>query len=367
VNGRFADVIGNRVDEESTVWFQDYHFGLAPRIVRESNPDVFQMHFFHIPWPSPDVFRICPQAEALLDGLLGNDLLGFHCSRYSAQFMNCVDQLLEESTVDWSTGTVVHKGHSTRVKNIPFGVDAEDIQNSTAAADPGSWSQFCSRHNIDTDNTVAIGVDRLDYTKGIPQRLEALERLFETRPELLGEFTYIQKGCTTRERIPAYQRLREQIEDKIHSLNDRFGTADWSPVVYSTEMFDRDVLLSMYRNSDMAVVGPLRDGMNLVAQEYVAARTDGDGVLVLSDQAGLHDVLGDAAVTVSPHDVGAFATVIREAVTMPAAERRSRMGRLREAVAANDLSTWTDRNLQAAERLLNREEPSLGGGWIGDV
>ena len=172
----------------------------------------------------------------------------------------------------------------------------------------------------------------------MPQRLEALERLFETRPDLRGEFTYIQKGCVTRERIPAYQRLGERIEGKIHSLNDRFGTSDWSPVVYTTKMFDRDVLLSLYRHSDMAIVGPLRDGMNLVAKEYVASQIDNDGVLLLSPFAGAVDQLGESALKFDPHDTANATDALARAVEMREREQRRRMLDLRYEVHEKDLS-----------------------------
>jgi trehalose 6-phosphate synthase len=348
VNERFAETIGEHIDDGTTIWFQDYHFTLAPRIVRENNPEVFQMHFFHIPWPAPEVFRLCPQAETLLRGLLGNDLLQFHCSRYSAQFLTCVDQLLEGAVVDWSTGTVTFEGRDTRIETIPFGIDADDIESMATDADTIFWLRFCTEHDIDTDTTIALGVDRLDYTKGIPERLEAIERLFETRPDLRGELTYVQKGSPTRERIPAYQELREEIEDSIRSLNDRFGTDDWSPVVYTTTMFDREELCSLYRYSDVAVVGPLRDGMNLVAKEYVASQVDNDGVLLLSPFAGADEELGHAAVEFDPYDTESAAEAIVRSFEMDSGERRERIQKLRSKVHETDLSWWLEEIVDTA-------------------
>lgn len=351
VNEQFAESISNHVDDGTTVWFQDYHFTLAPRIVREKNPDVFQMHFFHIPWPAPEVFRLCPQAETILEGLLGNDLLQFHCSRYSAQFLTCVDQLLDDAIVDWSTGTVEYEGWTTRVETIPFGVDADEIQSIAADADGIFWLRFCAKHKIESDTTIALGVDRLDYTKGIPERLDALEHLFETRPDLRGELTYVQKASPTRERIPAYQELREEVEERIKSLNERFGTDDWSPVVYTTTMFDREELFSLYRYSDMAVVGPLRDGMNLVAKEYVASQVDNDGVLLLSPFAGADEQLGDAAVEFDPYDTESATDGLERALEMDTAEQRARMRKLRQQVHNTDLSWWLDEVVNTAKEV----------------
>ncbi|AWB28331.1 alpha,alpha-trehalose-phosphate synthase (UDP-forming) [Halococcoides cellulosivorans] len=348
VNAQFADVVSGHVDSDTTVWFQDYHFVLAPRMVRAAAPDAFQMQFFHIPWPAPDVFRLCPQSEAILDGLLGNDLLVFHTPRYCANFLQCVDQHCDGATVDWDTDSVVSEGRTTQLAAIPLGVDAPTIRDTVAADDSVAWAQFRARHDVG-EETVAIGVDRLDYTKGIPRRLDALERLFETRPDLRGEFTYIQKGAPSREGIPAYQRLRETVEDRIRALNDRFGTDEWSPVVYTTRTLDRDVLYSLYRHSDMAIVSPLRDGMNLVAKEYVAAQVDSDGVLLLSPFTGAYEQLGEAAVAFDPYDTDRAAEAIERAIEMDDAERWRRMRRLRRAVHETDLAWWLDEAAATAD------------------
>jgi len=351
VNEQFADAALEHVDEDATVWFQDYHFALAPRMVLADEPDAFLMHFFHVPWPAPDVARLCPQVSSLLDGLLGNDLLGFHRPRYCAQFIHCVDQLLDEASIDWATGTVAYKGKTTRVEAFPFSVDADDIRRTAEETDGTFWAQFRDEHGIDEDTTVALGVDRLDYTKGIPERLDALERLFEARPDLHGDLTFVQKGCGTRGRIPAYQRLREEVEDRIRALDGRFGTDEWSPIVYTTEMYDREDLISLYRHSDLALVSPLRDGMNLVAKEYVAARTENDGVLLLSPLTGAAEQLGHAAVEFDPYDTASAAEAMERALAMDGEERAVRMRALRRQVHESDLSQWLDDVLEAAEEI----------------
>lgn len=347
VNAQFADVVAGHVDSDTTVWFQDYHFVLAPRFLRAAVPDAFQMQFFHIPWPAPDVFRVCPHGEAILDGLLGNDLLKFHTPRYCANFLECVDQHLPGATVDWDADSVVYEGRQTQVAAIPLGVDAPSIRETAAAADSVAWAQFVARHGMG-ETTVAIGVDRLDYTKGIPRRLDAIERLFETRPDLRGEFTYVQKGAPTREGIPAYQRHRATVEDRIRDLNDRFGTSTWSPVVYTTRTLDRDVLVSLYRHSDLAIVSPVRDGMNLVAKEYVAAQVDSNGVLLLSPFAGAFEQLGEGAVRFDPYDTDRAAAAIEDAIEMDAPERRRRMRTLRRTVHETDLAWWLDEAVETA-------------------
>ncbi|QLG29658.1 trehalose-6-phosphate synthase (plasmid) [Halorarum halophilum] len=348
VNQRFADGVLEHAQGGGTVWFQDYHFALAPRMVKTAEPDAFLMHFYHIPWPAPDVFRICPQRTELLDGLLGNDLLGFHLPRYGTLFMECVEEFLPEATVDWGAGEVHYEDHVTTVRSFPLGVDADDIRQKSEDADGMFEARFRHEHGIGEDVTLALGVDRLDYTKGIPQRLEILEHLFETRPSLRGELTYVQKGCGTRERVPAYQRLRDRIEDEIDRLNERFGTDDWQPIVYTTKMYDHDALCGIYRFSDLALVSPLRDGMNLVAKEYVASQVDDDGVLLLSPLAGAYEELSDGALEFDPYDTAAGADAIERALEMDERERHSRMRTMRRRVHEADLPTWLDDVLETA-------------------
>ncbi|QLG64202.1 alpha,alpha-trehalose-phosphate synthase (UDP-forming) [Halorarum salinum] len=358
VNERFADAVVDHAESGGTVWFQDYHFALAPRLVRAREPDAFLMQFYHIPWPAPDVFAICPQRSALLEGLLGNDLLGFHLPRYGARFMECVDEHLDGATVDWTGGEVHYDGGVTTVRAFPLGVDADEIRQH-AEDDGVFWTRFRHAHGIDEDVTVALGVDRLDYTKGIPPRLEMLEHLFERRPDLRGEFTYVQKASETRERIPAYQELRAEVEDAVDRLNERYGTDDWQPVVYTTEMFDYPDLCSLYRHSDLGLVSPLRDGMNLVAKEYVAAQVEDDGVLLLSRLAGAYEELGEGAVELDPYDPVAGAEAIERALAMDEWERRSRMRALRHRVHDGDLAHWLDDVLETAGtvRETRREAP----------
>jgi len=359
VNERFAEAVVERADPGSVVWFQDYHLALTPRMVREQlSGDTPLMHFWHIPWPSRDAFRGCPRGRTLLRGLLGNDLLGFHVERYCRNFLECVEADLDGATVDREAGTVEYDGHVTRVMDIPLGVPVSRIERGARSAQAESfWSSFADRHDL--ADTVAVGVDRLDYTKGIPERLRALELFWERNPGWQGRLTYVQNGSESRSQIPAYRAVQERVSEAVDRINRRFGTDDWQPVVSFRDYLPREALAGLYRNSGVALVSPIRDGMNLVAQEYVAAQTENDGVLVLSDQAGAHELLGDAAITVNPHDTGPFATAIREALTLSTRGRRTRMSRLRELVAANDLATWMNRNLHAADQLLERAGPPV--------
>lgn len=352
VNETFAEAAIEAADENSIVWFQDYHFTLAPREVRAAVPDsTFLMHFWHITWPGWDTFRACPQHEQLIEGLLGNDLLGFHVERYCENFLNCVDETLEEAFIDYDGNRINYDGHTTAVRAFPLSVDAESLRETSEAADEAMWNEFKGRYDIDEDTAVVLGVDRLDYTKGIVERLGALERLFETRPEYRGEICYVQKANESRSLIPDYQHLQTEVQESVERINDRFGTDEWQPVIYITEFIPQDELCGLYRYSDVLLVSAVRDGMNLVSKEYVAAQVDNDGVLVLSDQAGAAEELGEWALTINPYDTDAFADTIERALTMDAGERGERMAALREQVESHDLFDWMNEIFETATDL----------------
>ncbi|WP_241692957.1 alpha,alpha-trehalose-phosphate synthase (UDP-forming) [Haloarcula limicola] len=344
VNRRFADTVAERVDEESVVWLQDYHFGLAPSMIRErTEHDPAIAHFWHIPWPGPDTFRACPHGEEILRGLLGNDLLGFHVDRYCENFLRCVDELIPMATVDLDAGVVHQPDGRLTVRSFPLGVEADRIQEqSTGAASHARFREFADEHGIDADGMLALGVDRLDYTKGIPERLQALERLFEEQPDLRESFTYVQIGSESRSEIPAYEAVQAEVAEAVERINDRFGTDDWRPVVYETGYVSNETLYALYRAADAALVSPIRDGMNLVAQEYVAAQAEDPGALVLSEQAGIHDRVGDDVLSVTPQNTDEFASAIREALAMSDKERERRMTSLRREIQRNDLESWTE-------------------------
>lgn len=353
VNQKFADATVEQAAADSTIWFQDYHFALAPRMVRESVPATTTLaQFWHIPWPASDTFRACPKGRRLLEGLLANDLLGFHVDRYCQNFLECVEDAVPEATIDWEGGRIHYDGRTTTVESFPMGVDVSRIEALAASAEAAKyWGRLCAEQNIDTDTTVAVGVDRLDYTKGIPERLRAIEYLLENYPEYRENFVYVQKGAESRSQIPAYQRLQSDVTAAIERVNDRFATDDWQPVVSLTEHLSEGELYGLFRHSDVALVSPVRDGMNLVAKEYVSSQLDSDGALLLSDLAGAHEDLGEYAYSINPYDPEEFASTIHEAATTPGPDRRERMRRQRQLVTVYDLSSWMDDVLETIERL----------------
>jgi trehalose 6-phosphate synthase len=389
VNETFAESVVERAEPDSLIWFQDYHFSLAPRFVREAASGPFLMHFWHITWPAWDTFRACPQHRALLAGLLGNDLLGFHTERYCANFLDCVANAFEDAFVDREDGRVNYEGHTTTVQAFPLGVDAAAIAESSTAVDPDFFEGFGREHGIAPGTRIALGVDRLDYTKGIVERLNALERLFETHEDWRGRLTYVQKASESRSLIPEYQDLQTEVRESIERLDERFGTEEWTPVIYLDQFLPSEELYGLYRAADVMLVSAVRDGMNLVAKEFVAAQVDepGDppderdreqgaehegiergvgreppGVLVLSDQTGAYEELGEHALTINPYDTEGFADAIAAALSMPADERRERMATLREQVTTNDLDAWMARVFGAADELRATRERNTTDG-----
>jgi trehalose 6-phosphate synthase/phosphatase len=357
VNSEFADAVldvTNGAESDPVVWFQDYHLSLAPREVRDSRPEAFLAQFWHIPWPSWDVFRACPQYEALLDGLLANDLVGFHTDEYCRNFLDCVEAATD-ARVNRSSQSVSYRGNRAFVRSFPLGIDAARQAelakvggDSTAGDTDDWWTNFRSQHGIGPDDTIAVGVERLDYTKGIEHRLAALERFWEENPEWRGDLTYIQKGTESRSGIEAYDDLQNRVAAEIERINDRFGTDDWTPVVYITDYVPEEGLAALYREADLGIVTPIRDGMNLVAKEFVAAQTRDPGVLVLSELAGATEQLGDDAVLVHPYDTAGFADAIGEALSLSQAERRQRIADLQRVVHAEDVFAWLESTFETA-------------------
>jgi trehalose 6-phosphate synthase len=340
VNETFADALVAAVDsDDPAIWFQDYHFALAPRMVRERLPNAFLTQFWHVPWPSWETFRHCPEARQLLEGLLANDLLGFHRESYCDAFRESVTEAFEDASIDAETGAVTYDGHTTRIQCEPLGIDADGQADAAASEESDQfWATFEATHDL--GDKVAVGVDRLDYTKGILERLDALEWLWTHRPDRRGSFSYIQKGSESRSQIDEYRKLQEAVERRVTGINERFGTDDWMPVVYDTNHYSRAELGALYRHADVGIVSPLCDGMNLVAKEYVASQLDDDGVLVLSPFAGAVDAMGDDALLVNPTDTAAFASTIAAAFSMPERTRKRRMRALRRVVHGEDTDAW---------------------------
>jgi alpha,alpha-trehalose-phosphate synthase [UDP-forming]/trehalose-phosphatase len=351
VNRRFAEATLETLDRDAVVWIQDYHLALCPLYLRERRPDLLLMHFWHIPWPAWDVLRICPQSAELVEGLLANDLLGFHLSRHVENFLECAERELG-ADVDRTQGVVTYQGHRTLVQAFPISIDVAAWDRLAATRACARWMARL-RHRFRLDGRlVGVGVDRLDYTKGILERLRAIELLFQRSPQFRERFVYIQKAAPSRTRIKAYRDLQKRIEAEIMRLNATYGTAAWQPVIYIPRPLPAAGMAALYRMADVCLVTSLLDGMNLVAKEYVACQRDEHGVLILSELAGAAEAAA-WSTTVNPYDPEAIADALAAALTAPADERRGRMAQLRGNLARRDIQHWMEQHFRAAGRLLD--------------
>lgn len=352
VNRRFAEVVLEEIaDTKAIVFVQDYHFALLPRMVKAARPDAVVCQFWHIPWPNAEAFRICPWKEEILDGLLGNDLLAFHLQYHCNNFLDTVDRTLE-ARVDRDLFAVHRGGHRTFVKPFPISIDP-GLWTPVAAGPDWTRDVAATRRALGIgDARLVMGVDRLDYTKGIPERLQAFERMLVTRPEWHGRVVFLQIGAPTRDRLDRYRTLGTEVLAQVAAINARFGTRAWTPVIYRHEHHSPAQVGALYRAADACVVSSLHDGMNLVAKEFVAARTDELGVLVLSRFTGAARALADV-VPVNPFATDEFAAAIHEALTMPEVEQRRRMRNLRQEVLSHTVYDWAGHLLAEACRLAN--------------
>lgn len=355
-NRRFADGVCQEAAPGAIVWMHDYHLALCPRALRQMREDLFLMHFWHIPWPAWEVFRICPQREELLEGLLANDLVVFQCARDAEQFRDAAARALGARA--GAGDHVEHAGRRIEVRALPISIDAAALSAQARSSDCRRWVERLTRHFRLAGRAVVLSVDRVDYTKGILHRLRAIEAFLDRWPAYRGRVVFIQKAAPSRTRVEAYRQLQQDVEARIARINAAYRTADWTPVLYLAKPLPRAALAALYRIADVCMVSSLRDGMNLVAKEFVAARTDLRGVLVLSKFTGAARELTDALL-VNPYAVDEFAESLRLALTMPAEEQERRMRRMRAHVAENNIYRWAGMLLSEAGRLA---EVGHGGG-----
>ena len=349
VNRRFADaVIEEIADDRAVVFVQDYHFALLPRFVKEARPDVTVCQFWHIPWPNREAFRVCPWGEDILHGLLGNDLLGFHIQYHCNNFLDTVDRALE-SRVDYEHFAAWRGGRPTFVRPFPISIDPSLWKGPTKANDRLNETRTARAALGLKDEKIIFGVDRLDYTKGIPDRLKAFARLLDRYPEWRERVTMVQIGAPSREHLSRYQALMSEVETCVADINAKYRTDGWLPIVYRPQHHQPDAVGAIYRAADVCVVSSLHDGMNLVAKEFIASRQDDQGVLVLSEFTGAARELPHA-IHVNPFAVDAFADSLNVALRMPGDEQRRRMRALRERVHSHTVFDWANSLLTAASR-----------------
>jgi len=337
VNAKFADAVAAVYQIGDAIWVHDYQLLLLPALLRERLPEAQIGFFLHIPFPSSEVFRILPWRSQLLRGLLGSDLIGFHTFSYLRHF---VASLLHVEGVETDVDFIQLGGRRVRLGVYPMGVDAKAFEE--LARDPAVVADAAAIREDAGGRRILLGVDRLDYTKGIPRRLLAFERLLIEEPALKDQIRYVQIAVPSREAVESYRKFRRQVEEAVGRINGTTATLRSTPVHYLHRSVSRKRLAALYCAADVMLVTPLRDGMNLVAKEFVASRVDADGVLVLSEFAGAASELGEALV-VNPYDADAVAGAIKQALAMPRSERRSRMQSLRRRVLEHDINRWAER------------------------
>ncbi|MDI6024825.1 trehalose-6-phosphate synthase [Corticibacterium sp. UT-5YL-CI-8] len=350
VNRKFADaVIAEAKSDRPIVLVQDYHFALLPRLIRERLPNAIIITFWHIPWPNAEVFSICPWREQILDGLLGSSILGFHIQLHCNNFTESVDRFLE-SRIDREGAAVSYKGGTTLVHAYPISIEWPK-KPKFITADPGRTLR--DRHGIPDDVKIAIGVERLDYTKGVLDRFHALDEFFTQHSDWIGRLVFLQIAAPSRSDLPAYKQLHEECLALVAEINDRYGSDGYQPIILLDEHHTQEELAELYRAADICVVSSLHDGMNLVAKEFVASRDDERGVLILSTFAGASRELLEALI-VNPFDPSSMGEAFFHALTMPEGEMRERMQRMREVVRNNNVFRWAGSMLVDAARLRKR-------------
>lgn len=338
VNEKFAQAAVSE-GTDSLVLVQDYHFALVPRLIRDAAPSAAVSLFWHIPWPNSEVIGICPWREQILDGMLGADVLGFHTRFHCLNFLETVQRYLE-CRVDLATMSVEYRGTQTRVRPYPISVEWP-----YPAATREDGAKLRQSLGIPRDVHIAVGVDRADYTKGLLERVAAVEALLASTPRLHGKFVLVQLAAPSRTRIKKYRDLISELEEVVARVNRRFGTSTWKPIQFQMRNFSPEEVRQFYAMADSALVTPLHDGMNLVAKEYVASCTDCDGTLILSAFAGAaHELEG--ALIVNPYDTDAVAAAILRAIEMPSAERRARMTAMRNQIAKSSIYDWSSKLLR---------------------
>ncbi|HYW12995.1 MAG TPA: trehalose-6-phosphate synthase, partial [Longimicrobium sp.] len=327
VNRRFADAVLEEVrGKQAAVWIQDYHLALAPGLIRAQRPDLTLSHFWHIPFPPFDVFRLAPQAGSLLRGLLSNDLMGFHLPMHADNFLRCARRLAG-AEVDWQARTATLDGHTCHVGAFPISIDVEQFREAAVAEGVEAQMQRLRDRYAPRGGMIGVGVDRLDYSKGLPEKFKALEFLWDRYPEYRERFTFIQVAVPSRSDIEAYDDLSQKVDRQVREINERFGTAAWRPIHLVKQSLPVERLAVLYRLADVCIISSLQDGMNLVAKEYVASQVDRNGVLMLSEFAGAAEEMADAML-INPYDPEGCALRIRDALTLPAPERAEAMERL---------------------------------------
>lgn len=349
VNQKFADAVLENLEDGDSVWVHDYQLLLLPQLIKEQRPNTTIGFFLHIPFPSYEIFRTFPWREEILTGMLGADLLGFHTYDYERHFLSSVKRILRQ---DVHFNEISYQDRVVKVDSFPMGIDYEKFRQAALEhhENPKEKSELFSRleDHMTEDNKLILSIDRMDYSKGIPNRIKAFEYFLEKYPEYKEKVRLIMLAVPSRSNVPQYQMLKRETDELVGRINGKFATVSWTPIWYFYRSMPFQNLIDLYVSADVALITPLRDGMNLVAKEYVATRTDRSGVLLLSEMAGAAQEMNEALL-INPNSFEDFAEKLRQAITMPLKEQQSRMKYLQRRLSRYNVEKWAEEFLGSLE------------------
>jgi trehalose 6-phosphate synthase len=355
VNEKFADaIVAEARCADPIVLIQDYHFALLPKLLRQRLPKATSITFWHIPWPNAETFSICPWKEEIIEGLLGSSILGFHTHFHCNNFIETVDRFVE-SRIDREHRSVVHRGNETLIRPYPISIEWPPAALAAQRPVEECRAEVKKRFGIADHVKLGVGMERFDYTKGILDRMRAIDALLRNHPEWHGRVTFIQGAAPTRDKLTAYQALQSEAATLADEVNAHHGSSEWKPIILSIRHHEPDEVFELYRAADFCIVSSLHDGMNLVAKEFVAARDDERGVLILSTFAGASRELSEALI-VNPYHTHEMAEAMHHALAMPAAEQQARMRQMRALVRSRNVYRWAGQMLLDAASLRRRGE-----------
>lgn len=364
VNEKFAHAVADevvRAKKKPIVWIQDYHFGLAAQMIRDLAEPLLIHQFWHIPFPPADILRFLPTGvhDALLRGMLGNDLIGFHTERYALNFLGCVAEFIPDAEIDADTLVVHYEGRSIEVGVFPISIDYERYEGLARMPESSELAQRLRARYCSNGAQLGLGVDRVDYTKGIPERLRALRQLWEQHAEMRGTITFLLVATPSRSELKAYRSVEEEMFNLVVQINQQFRTSSWTPIVLVNENVSAELLAGVFRAADLCLVSSLQDGMNLVAKEFVACQVEERGVLVLSRFTGAAEEI-DGAILINPFNIDGFVEGIRRALDMSEGERRVRMHRMRKQLRERTIFDWLAAILSRTEEIIGARVPGEG-------
>ncbi|MHA7842534.1 MAG: bifunctional alpha,alpha-trehalose-phosphate synthase (UDP-forming)/trehalose-phosphatase [Winogradskyella sp.] len=366
VNEKFAEVVIDNLEDGDTVWVHDYQLLLLPQLIKDKKPNTTIGFFLHIPFPSYEIFRTFPWREEILTGMLGADLLGFHTYDYERHFLSSVKRIMR---LDVQFNEISYHDRMIKVDSFPMGIDYDKFYNAALehhneSRDKSDLRKRLEEH-ISEDKKLILSIDRMDYTKGIPNRIKAFEYFLDNYPEYKEKVRLVMLAVPSRSNVPQYQKLKRETDELVGRINGKFATVSWTPIWYFYRSLPFNDLIDLYISSDVALITPIRDGMNLVAKEYVATRTNGDGVLVLSEMAGSSKEMNEALL-INPNSYEDFALNLKRALTMPLDEQKTRIKFLQKRLKRYDVEKWATEFLKSLEDTKNVKNQKVTKKLTGD-